>query len=117
MCIRDRLSDAVVSASTDPEAFGRVMIEAQALGRPVIASDHGGARETVLTGQTGWLVPPGDADALSEALATVLGLDEAARGRLSDAAIANVEERFSKQRMCAKTLEVYNEVLQAAVTD
>lgn len=111
------LSDAVVSASTDPEAFGRVMIEAQALGRPVIASDHGGARETVLIDQTGWLVPPGDADALSEVLAKVLYLDEAARARLSHAAIANVEERFSKQRMCAKTLEVYNEVLQAAVTD
>jgi len=111
------LSDVVVSASTDPEAFGRVMIEAQALGRPVIASDHGGARETVLPDQTGWLVPPGDADALSEVLAKVLYLDEAARGQLSAAAIANVVERFSKQRMCAKTLEVYNEVLQAAVTD
>ena len=110
------LSDAVVSASTDPEAFGRVMIEAQALGRPVIASDHGGARETVLPDQTGWLVPPGDPDALSEALRKVLALDEAARGRLSGAAIANVEKHFSKQRMCAKTLEVYNEVLQAEVT-
>ena len=110
------LSDAVVSASTDPEAFGRVMIEAQALGRPVIASDHGGARETVLPDQTGWLGPPGDPDALSEALHKVLALDEAARGRLSEAAIANVEKHFSKQRMCAKTLEVYNEVLHAAGT-
>ncbi len=107
------LSDAVVSASTDPEAFGRVMIEAQALGRPVIASDHGGARETVLPEKTGWLVPPGDADALAAALAKVLALDGAARSRLSKAAIANVKEYFSKQKMCAKTLEVYNEVLQA----
>ena len=111
------LSDAVVSASTDPEAFGRVMIEAQALGRPVIASDHGGARETVLPDSTGWLVPPGDVDALSAALAKVLVLDGAARGRLSDAAITNVVANFSKQKMCAKTLEVYNEVLQAAVPD
>lgn len=111
------LSDAVVSASTDPEAFGRVMIEAQALGRPVIASDHGGARETVLPDKTGWLVPPGDVDALSAALAKVLALDEAARGRLSDAAITNVAEHFSKQKMCAKTLEVYNEVLQPPALD
>ena len=111
------LSDAVVSASIEPEAFGRVLIEAQALGRPVIASDHGGARETVLIDQTGWLVPPEDADALSEALTKVLALDQVARGRLSETAIANVAQRFSKQRMCAKTLEVYNEVLQAAVTD
>ena len=111
------LSDAVASASTDPEAFGRVMIEAQALGRPVIASDHGGARETVLPDNTGWLVPPGDVNALSAALAKVLALDGAARGRLSDAAIANVVENFSKQQMCAKTLEVYNEVLQAQASD
>lgn len=108
------LSDAVVSASTDPEAFGRVMIEAQALGRPVIASDHGGALETVLPKKTGWLVPSGDVDALSDALTEVLDLDEVARGRLSDVAIANVVENFSKQKMCSKTLEVYNEVLQAA---
>ena len=111
------LSDAVVSASTDPEAFGRVMIEAQALGRPVIASDHGGARETVLPDKTGWLVPPGDVDALSAALSKVLALDGAARGRLSDAAITNVAEHFSKQKMCAKTLEVYNEVLQPPASD
>ena len=111
------LSDAVVSASTDPEAFGRVMIEAQALGRPVIASDHGGARETVLPDKTGWLVPPGDVDALSAALSKVLALDGAARGRLSDAAITNVAENFSKQKMCAKTLEVYNEVLQPPALD
>jgi glycosyltransferase involved in cell wall biosynthesis len=111
------LTDAVVSASTEPEAFGRVMIEAQALGRPVIASDHGGACETVLPGNTGWLVPPGDVDALSAALAKVLALDGAARGRLSGAAITNVVENFSKQKMCAKTLEVYNEVLQAPASD
>jgi glycosyltransferase involved in cell wall biosynthesis len=110
------LSDVVVSASIDPEAFGRVMIEAQALGRPVIASDHGGARETVVVDKTGWLVPPGDVEALSAAVAKVLALDQAARGRLSDAAITNVVENFTKQKMCAKTLEVYNEVLQASAS-
>ena len=54
------LADVVVSASTQPEAFGRTAAEAQAMGRPVIATDHGGARETVLPGKTGWLTPPGD---------------------------------------------------------
>ena len=52
------LTDVVVSASTDPEAFGRILVEAQALGRPVVASDHGGARETVIEGETGWPVDP-----------------------------------------------------------
>ena len=54
------LADVVVSASTDPEAFGRVAAEALAMGRPVVATDHGGSRETVVPGETGWLVRPGD---------------------------------------------------------
>ena len=106
------LSDVVVSASTDPEAFGRILIEAQALGRPVIASDHGGARETVIKGQTGWLVAPGDPESLSLALGKALELDEESRTLLSDAAVKNVVENFSKEKMCSETLAVYDEVLQ-----
>ncbi len=110
------LTDVVVSASTDPEAFGRVVIEAQALGRPVVATDHGGARETIIEGETGWLAPPGDADALSAAIDRVLDLKEPARNRLAEKAAANVRENFSKHAMCAKTLEVYNEVLHLKAT-
>lgn len=105
------LTDVVISASTDPEAFGRVIAEAQALGRPVIATDHGGAKETVIPGVTGWLVPPGDADALAAAIDKVLSLDSAARSTLAGKAIANVRDNFSKASMCAKTLDVYDEVL------
>jgi glycosyltransferase involved in cell wall biosynthesis len=105
------LTDVVVSASTDPEAFGRVVTEAQAMGRPVIATDHGGARETVIENETGWLVPPGDVEALSAAIARVLALTQDARVALAEKAIANVRQNFSKEAMCAKTLEVYNEVL------
>ncbi len=54
------LADVVVSASTEPEGFGRVIVEAQAMGRPVVATDHGGARETIVPGVTGWLVPARD---------------------------------------------------------
>jgi glycosyltransferase involved in cell wall biosynthesis len=106
------LTDVVVSASTDPEAFGRVVPEAQALGRPVIATDHGGARETVIPGETGWLVPPGDVEALAEAIEHVLTLDEKARKELAEKAVVNVRQYFSKAAMCAKTLEVYDDVLQ-----
>lgn len=105
------LTDVVVSASTDPEAFGRIIPEAQALGRPVIASDHGGARETVIEGETGWLTPPGDAQILAATLEKVLSLDGSARRRLSKKAIAHVRSEFSKDAMCAKTLDVYNEVI------
>lgn len=106
------LSDVVVSASTDPEAFGRILIEAQAQGRPVVASDHGGARETVIEGETGWLFPPGDVDALAATLDKVLSLDLEARTALAEKAIANVRKNFSKQAMCNKTLDVYREILQ-----
>lgn len=105
------LTDAVVSASTDPEAFGRVIIEAQALGRPIIATDHGGAKETVIENETGWLVPPGDPGALAVAVERAIGLDENRRATLADKAIANVRENFSTEAMCRKTLNVYDEVL------
>jgi glycosyltransferase involved in cell wall biosynthesis len=107
------LTDVVVSASTDPEAFGRVVVEAQALGRPVIASDHGGARETVIEGETGWLFPPGDVEALTRALDKVLSLPDETRAVLAARAIQNVRENFSQESMCTKTLDVYNEVLRA----
>jgi len=106
------LADVVVSASTDPEAFGRVIAEAQAMGRPVVASDHGGAREIVIAEETGWLVPPADADALAAAVDGALDLDAAARERLAEQAIARVRERFTKALMCAKTLELYGKVMR-----
>ncbi len=106
------LTDVVVSASTDPEAFGRILIETQALGRPIVASNHGGAQETVIEGETGWLFPPGDVDALATLLDQVLNLSGEDRAVLSDKAIANARENFSKQVMCDKTLDVYREILR-----
>lgn len=105
------LTDLVVSASTDPEAFGRVVAEAQAMGRPVIATDHGGARETVKPGETGWLTKPGDSDSLAKALAEGLAMDEKTRNKMATSAIAHVRKNFSKSQMCEKTLDVYNEIL------
>jgi len=107
------LADVVVSASTDPEAFGRVAAEAQAMGRPVVASDHGATPETVLSGETGILFPPGDADALALAVAETLSLDTDAREALAEKAIAHIRASFSKQKMCAETLALYRELLEA----
>lgn len=111
------LTDVVVSASTDPEAFGRVVPEAQALGRPVIASDHGGARETIIEGETGWLTPPGDAEALAATLKRVLAIGAEARQALAERAIQHVRQNFSKDAMCDKTLDVYNEVLSLKTSE
>lgn len=108
------LADVVVSASTDPEAFGRVVAEAQAMGRPVVAPEHGGAPEILKPGETGWLFRAGDSDGLAEALRAALALDPAARDDLAGHAIAHVNDRFTKARMCAATLDVYEEVLREA---
>ncbi len=101
------LSDVVVSASTDPEAFGRVIAEAQAMGRPVVVADHGGATEQVLAGQTGWRFAPGDPDAFADALETALDLGADRRAALAERAAAHVREHYSKTGMCAATLRIY----------
>ena len=111
-----KLSDVVVSASLDPEPFGRVMIEAQAMGRPIVAADHGGARESVVPGETGWLFPANDVGALAEALKTALTMSEADRIALSEKAVRHVRDGFSKYQMCARTLAVYGELLNEAAT-
>jgi glycosyltransferase involved in cell wall biosynthesis len=105
------LADVVVSASTEPEAFGRVMAEAQAMGKPVVAADHGASREIVLPDETGWLFAPKDAEDLAEKLDRVLSLSTAAREELASKAIANIRAQFSRTGMCAKTIDVYKELL------
>jgi len=107
------LADVVVSASTEPEGFGRVIVEAQAMGRPVIATAHGGAAETVIEGETGWLVPPGDADALAAALEEALALAPAARLDRAQRALAHVRAAFGTERMTARTIAIYAELLGA----
>ena len=105
------LADVVISASTDPEAFGRVMVEGQALGKPVIGADHGASRELILPNETGWLVPPNETSALASMLKHVLSLDTPFREELASRAISNVRANFSRAQMCAKTVDVYHEVL------
>ncbi len=101
------LSDVVVSASTDPEAFGRVIAEAQGMGRPVVVADHGGATEQVIDGETGWLFGPGDPDGFADALETALALDADRRETLALRAAEHVRANFSKAGMCAATLRIY----------
>jgi glycosyltransferase involved in cell wall biosynthesis len=111
------LADVVVSASTDPEGFGRVIVEGQAMGRPVIAADHGASRELVIPDETGWLTRPGDSASLAAALETAIALDADAREALAARAIARARKHFSKQAMCRATLDVYREVIEETGTD
>lgn len=104
-------ADVVINPSLEPEAFGRTAAEGLAMGRPVIVADHGGAREVVAAGETGWRTPPGDAAALSAAIEEALGLDFAQKARLGEAARARAARCFSKAALQESTLRVYREAL------
>jgi len=105
------LADVVVHASTDAEAFGRTVIEAQAMARPVIASDLGAPRETVAEGITGWRTPPGDAAALAAALSRALAMTDSERAALGTRARAAVLSGYTTAAMQAATMATYRELL------
>lgn len=105
------VSDVVLSTSIEPEAFGRIAIEGQAMGRIVVASNIGGSKETVIDGVTGRLFENNNADDLAEKLHWALHLSAEEREKIGAAAVKNVKEHFTKQIMCDKTLNVYDEIL------
>lgn len=106
-------SEIVVCPSTEPEAFGRIPIEAGAMERPVIAADHGATGETVSPGETGLVVRPRDIKALSEALETLLTAPEAQRTAMGKNGRVRALEHFTLERMCADTINVYERLLRA----
>lgn len=105
-------ADIILAPSTRPEAFGRVAAEAAAMARPVIVSDHGGGRETVLDAETGARVPPGDAAALAGALRAMIALGPSVRAAMGAAGRAHVLRHFSKRGLQAATLTVYKRLLE-----
>lgn len=106
------LADVVVMPSLTPEPFGRVAIEASAMGCPVVAFNHGGARESIIEGVTGWLAEPVDVMSLSECLRKALSLKTAERKKLSAEARKMVKDSFTTKRMCADTISIYVDLLQ-----
>lgn len=109
------VTDVVVLASTDPEAFGRVIVEAEAMGRPVVATNNGAAPETVIEGKTGFLVPPNDPTALADALKKALAFSPEERDEVAAACIDLARNHFSSLKMCAETLRVYEDVMASPV--
>ncbi len=104
-------SDIVLAPSTRPEAFGRVAPEASAMGRPVIVSDHGGGRETVLDGETGARVEPGDPAALAGAIRALLAVGATARAGMGKAGQTHIRQHFSKRGLQMATLGVYKRLI------
>ena len=107
------VSNVVLSTAIEPEAFGRISIEGQAMGKIVVASNIGGSVETIIDGVTGKLYQYDNPQELANALDWALGLSEEEVGKISKAAIKNVKENFTKQIMCDKTIEVYEELVNS----
>jgi len=113
-------SSAVTSPSSEPEAFGRVAVEGQAMGAPVIVTDLGGARETVISPpesapseRTGWRVPANDPAALADAIAEAPIASASAIASMAKRARAYVEENFTLDGMARATLATYADLLAA----
>jgi len=107
-----KLADVVVSASLDPEAFGRVVAEAQAMGRPTVAVNHGGGPEIIIEGITGWLFKPGDSADLARKINKALSLNIEDRDKMAVKSIERTKLNFNNEMMCANTLKVYEEILK-----
>ncbi len=105
------VSNVVLSTAIEPEAFGRISIEGQALGKIVVASNIGGSVETIRDGETGKLFYSNNAQSLAEAIDWALDLPAHEIEKISKAAIKNVRDNFTKQIMCDKTVRVYEEIL------
>ena len=108
------LSRLVVATSAEPEAFGRVVLEAQAMARPVIAADHGGAQETVVPNVTGWLVEPRNVDRLASCIDHALQAGNETLAAMGERGMEH-SRLFTLEVMCGRTLSVYQEVLAAPV--
>jgi len=106
-----KVSDIIVSSSIEPEAFGRVSVEAQSMGKPIIASDIGGSKETIINDKTGFLFEAGKPESLSKRLIHVLNLDESTLKFIGIEGRKNVVKKFNIEKMCFSTYSEYKKLI------
>ena len=106
------LADVVVSASIEPEAFGRVAVESQSMGKPVIASNIGGSKETVLNKKTGFLYKHDDPRELAKSLNTVIQLNQEELKLMGNEGRKNITKKFDVESMCESNLREYKKLLK-----
>ncbi|WP_023649119.1 glycosyltransferase family 4 protein [Candidatus Pelagibacter ubique] len=111
MALAYKVSDIVVSASIEPEAFGRVAVEAQSMERPIIASNIGGSNETVIDEKTGFLFDSNNAKSLSKKILKVLSMDEASLKSIGIEGRKNIIQKFNVEKMCFSTYSEYKKIL------
>ena len=107
MALAYKISDIIVSPSIEPEAFGRVAVEAQSIERPIIASNIGGSNETVIDNKTGFLFDSGSAKSLSEKILKVLNLQENSLETIGVEGRKNIIKKFNVEKMCFSTYSEY----------
>ena len=111
MPVAYKISDLIVSSSIEPEAFGRVSIEAQSMEKPIIASNIGGSKETIINDKTGFLFEAGKPASLSKKIIEVLQLDETTLKSLGNEGRKNVIKKFNIEKMCFSTYLEYKKLI------
>ena len=105
-----KISDIVISSSIEPEAFGRVAVEAQAMEKPIIASNIGGSNETIIDEKTGFLYPAGNSDILSQKLSHIFDLNDETLKSMGIEGRKNVIKKFNVEKMCFSTYSEYKKL-------
>ena len=108
--IRD-VHEIQTSASTEPEAFGRVAVEAQSMEKPIIASNIGGSNETIIDEKTGFLYEAGNAKSLSNKISRTLNMDETLLKSIGNVGRKNIVQKFNVEKMCFSTYSEYKRLL------
>ena len=111
MALAYKISDIVVSASIEPEAFGRVAVEAQSMEKPIIASNIGGSNETVVDEKTGFLFDSNNAKSLSEKIIKILSMDKTSLKSIGIEARKNIIQKFNVEKMCFSTYSEYKRII------
>ena len=107
-----KISDVVISSSIEPEAFGRVSVEAQAMEKPIIASNIGGSKETIINDKTGFFFEAGDSTDLSEKIAEIISLSELTLRGIGAEGRKNVIKKFNVEKMCFSTYSEYKKLIK-----
>src|SRR6056300_463996 len=105
------ISNLILSTSIEPEAFGRVSVEAQSMEKPILASDIGGSLETVINNKTGWLFKNNDANDLAEKIRQIIDTEQNVLDLVGRQGRKNVKENYTRAQMVSRTLEIYRSLV------
>ena len=106
-----KISDFVVSASIEPEAFGRISVEAQSMQKIILASNIGGSKETIVGNKTGFLFEAGNSDDLSKKIIEVMNLEENTIKQMGIEGRKNAVKKFNVEKMCFSTYSEYKKII------